>query len=403
MANYVLEYTGPQVDTRLGTTIPTDISDLTDTNRVIPVVPETVSSFTNDAGYLTSYTETDPTVPSWAKAVSKPSYTASEVGALPSSTTYVASFNGSTGDVTYTAPVTSVNSATGSVVVDKLKTTAGENNTEYNLIGTAVSNNNNSAVNIYQQSLLSVSKSTNFARLTIGSTSIPGDIRIYSNVSSASGFTDLKSGASSTNERTVTFPDASGTVALTSDIPNVPSWALASNKPSYTASEVGAVTSSDVATMISQAVSSSGGFSIQVVQSLPAAGTTGTFYFVPNSGNGDNIYDEYLYVNNNWEKIGTNGIDLTGYVPTSRTINGKALTTNISLTASDVSALPSSTTYVSSFNGSAGAITYTAPVTSVNGQTGVVTISLPTKVSDLNNDLGYLTLSTLPKYDGTVV
>lgn len=35
---------------------------------------------------LTSYTETDPTVPSWAKATSKPTYTASEVGALPDTT-----------------------------------------------------------------------------------------------------------------------------------------------------------------------------------------------------------------------------------------------------------------------------------------------------------------------------
>lgn len=33
---------------------------------------------------LQSYTETDPTVPSWAKASSKPSYTASEVGAVAS-------------------------------------------------------------------------------------------------------------------------------------------------------------------------------------------------------------------------------------------------------------------------------------------------------------------------------
>lgn len=32
---------------------------------------------------LQSFTETDPTVPSWAKAVNKPTYTASEVGALP--------------------------------------------------------------------------------------------------------------------------------------------------------------------------------------------------------------------------------------------------------------------------------------------------------------------------------
>lgn len=35
---------------------------------------------------LQSYTETDPTVPAWAKASQKPSYTADEVGALPSST-----------------------------------------------------------------------------------------------------------------------------------------------------------------------------------------------------------------------------------------------------------------------------------------------------------------------------
>ena len=61
-------------------------NDLTD-KPTIPTVPTNVSAFTNDAGYLTSYTETDPTVPSWAKASTKPTYTASEVGALPDSTT----------------------------------------------------------------------------------------------------------------------------------------------------------------------------------------------------------------------------------------------------------------------------------------------------------------------------
>ena len=44
---------------------------------------------------LQSFTETDPTVPSWAKQSSKPSYTAQEVGALPNSTKY-----GSTIDLT---------------------------------------------------------------------------------------------------------------------------------------------------------------------------------------------------------------------------------------------------------------------------------------------------------------
>lgn len=36
---------------------------------------------------LQSYTETDPTVPAWAKAATKPIYTATEVGALPTNTT----------------------------------------------------------------------------------------------------------------------------------------------------------------------------------------------------------------------------------------------------------------------------------------------------------------------------
>lgn len=44
-------------------------------------VPTKVSELKNDSGYLTSYMETDPTVPAWAKAQTKPTYTASEVGA----------------------------------------------------------------------------------------------------------------------------------------------------------------------------------------------------------------------------------------------------------------------------------------------------------------------------------
>lgn len=37
------------------------------------------------------------------------------------------------------------------------------------------------------------------------------------------------------------YPSGSGTFAFASDIPNVPAWALESHKPSYTASEVGAI------------------------------------------------------------------------------------------------------------------------------------------------------------------
>ena len=57
-------------------TIPAAYDDTALANRVTAI---------ENAGYIT--TETDPTVPSWAKQPNKPSYTAQEVGALPASTT----------------------------------------------------------------------------------------------------------------------------------------------------------------------------------------------------------------------------------------------------------------------------------------------------------------------------
>lgn len=67
-------------------------------------------------------------------------------------------------------------------------------------------------------------------------------------------------------------------------------------------------------------------------------------------------------------------------------VNGQ--TGAVVLDAEDVGALPDSTTYVSSFNGSTGAVTYTAPVTSVNGSTGAVTVSVPSASSATPQALG---------------
>lgn len=68
-------------------------SVVTDSVAVI-TVPTKVSQLTNDSGFITGFTETDPTVPSWAKASSKPSYTAGEVGALASADLYTRSSSG---------------------------------------------------------------------------------------------------------------------------------------------------------------------------------------------------------------------------------------------------------------------------------------------------------------------
>ena len=71
----------------------------------IPTVPTKVSAFENDAGYLTG--ESDPTVPAWAKAAKKPTYTASEVNAYTKTQTDAAISSATSG----LASVTSVTSA----------------------------------------------------------------------------------------------------------------------------------------------------------------------------------------------------------------------------------------------------------------------------------------------------
>lgn len=69
----------------------------------------------------------------------------------------------------------------------------------------------------------------------------------------------------------------------------------------------------EVAQEIAQAVSGIQGFDAQVVSSLPGTGKKGILYLVANSGTGQNIYDEYLWINNKFEKLGTREIDLSAY------------------------------------------------------------------------------------------
>lgn len=61
------------------------------------------------------------------------------------------------------------------------------------------------------------------------------------------------------------------------------------------------------------------------VASLPATGVKGTFYLVPNTGSGQNVYDEYVWVNKGttenpdyaYENLGPQVLDLSGYVQES--------------------------------------------------------------------------------------
>lgn len=84
---------------------------------------------------------------------------------------------------------------------------------------------------------------------------------------------------------------------------------------------------------------------IEVVQTLPTEDiSTNTIYLVPKQTAGQNdTYDEYIYVNNHWEHIGSTDIDLTNYYTKTETdtlldgkvdkVTGKGLSTEDYTTA----------------------------------------------------------------------
>ena len=102
-------------------------------------------------------------------------------------------------------------------------------------------------------------------------------------------------------------------------------------------------TAAQVQSAITQALGDMSGFEISIVQTLPATGDSGTFYFVTNSqGSGNNIYNEYVYVGNAWEKIGsldTGNIDLDGYLKTTDIAAWAKAANKPTYTASEVGAV----------------------------------------------------------------
>lgn len=66
---------------------------------------------------------------------------------------------------------------------------------------------------------------------------------------------------------------------------------------------------------INQMISSVATMSVQVVEELPTTDISSTTIYLKlkTTGEESNIYDEYLYVNNTWEKIGDTSLDLSNY------------------------------------------------------------------------------------------
>ena len=238
------------------------------------------------------------------------SLTASDVGALPSTTSIPSATSDLTNDSGFITssdiPVTSVNTKTGAVSLSASDVGALPSTTD-------------------------VTKWNDVA-LSIGSTWKAGN----------------GGGVPYLDERTSTTAGLKKVTTTPTD-GAIPVWD--SNKYIYSTTPSASDNSTKVATTayVDSAINELGSL-------LTFKGVVATTGDLPGSGNdvGDvwvvsEDNSEHVWTGSAWERLGTT-VDLSGYVPTSRTVNNKALSTNITLSASDVGALPDSTD-VTKWNG----------------------------------------------------
>lgn len=101
--------------------------------------------------------------------------------------------------------------------------------------------------------------------------------------------------------------------------------AVAKVAASQSASEVEAIvtgkgyqTAEQVNSAINASLSNFSSVSYSIVETLPETGSTGVIYLKKTNNTSDNnIYDEYIWVNNTYELIGTTAADLTDYMKTA--------------------------------------------------------------------------------------
>lgn len=113
------------------------------------------------------------------------------------------------------------------------------------------------------------------------------------------------------------IPDVSG--FITNNVDNLVNYYLKSE--TYSQTEVNALIGA-----IQQ-------FHYEIYQTLPATGASNVLYLIGPSGSGSDKYEEYVYANNAFTKIGDTSIDLSGYVTTTALNNALAdYTTTANLT-----------------------------------------------------------------------
>ena len=153
----------------------------------------------------------------------------------------------------------------------------------------------------------------------------------------------------------------------------------------------------EVTQEIAEAVSGIEGFDAQVVEELPQTGKKGILYLVANSSEEDkNAYDEYLWLTDKYEKLGTRSIDLSQYALKSEVPIKVSQLTNDSAfqTSTQVGAIvdgkiagKADKTYVDTELGKKANTSHT--------HTKAQITDMPTKLSQFTNDSGFQTAANV--------
>lgn len=291
------------------------------------------------------------TIPTWAKASSKPTYTAAEVGALPASTIIPSKTSDLTNDSGFITSYTDENV--------KQTSLNGTNNIQYLIGGSGGSQTSGVSVasGIYMNDAnpsLSIGLSSQTQKLSLLNTGI------VFNYSEGNKQGHLRS-AVITTDRVWTLPDKTGTIALTSDLPDTSSFLTSETDPVFSASAAAGITSTDISNWNAKVSDDKTWNGV----GLNSGGSTSTsLYYVPVKSN------TTLSGNADWFK--------TAQTPTAYAISrwdGSSYLYSTTPSANDNSTKVATTAYVDN--------------------------AIP-KVYSSTNTNGYLTMATLPIYDGTV-
>lgn len=173
--------------------------------------------------------------------------------------------------------------------------------------------------------------------ITVNSTAVPLTNKI-ANLTIPTKLTDLTNDGNFVTDANYVHTDNNFTTTLLNKLNGIATgaevnvqsdWTVTStssdayikNKPtkvSQFTNDSGFQNATQVQNAINAALADITGIEFQIVQTLPATGEKGVIYLVPNSGSGNNSYDEYIWITNGstskFEKIGTTDVDLSGYV-----------------------------------------------------------------------------------------